>query len=65
VSSHRCGTNARKGEELADLEELNLNSVAAFSDDGAPVASKDIMRQALLYSKDFGLPIIDHCENSS
>ncbi len=58
-----CVTNGRKGEDLADLEELNLNGVAAYSDDGAPVASKDIMRQALLYGKDFGLPIIDHCEN--
>jgi dihydroorotase len=59
-----CVTVGRKGEELADLNEMEMNGGAvAFSDDGSPVASLDIMRRALQYSKDFNRPIIDHCEN--
>jgi len=59
-----CVTVGRKGEELADLNEMEMNGGAvAFSDDGSPVASPDIMRRALEYSRDFNRPIIDHCEN--
>ena len=32
----------------------------AFSDDGKPVHSSQVMRKALEYSKVFGVPIIDH-----
>jgi dihydroorotase len=58
-----CVTVGRKGEELADLNELEMNGAVAFSDDGAPVSDNDIMRRALEYSRDFKRPIIDHCEN--
>jgi dihydroorotase len=37
----------------------------AFSDDGSPVNSAEIMRRALEYSHDFNRPIIDHCEDLS
>ena len=33
-----------------------------FSDDGKPVATAQMMRRALEYSRIFDLPIIDHCE---
>jgi dihydroorotase len=58
-----CVTLERKGEELADLNELEMAGAIAFSDDGAPVSNNDIMRRALEYSRDFNRPIIDHCEN--
>ncbi len=58
-----CVTIGRKGEELADLNELEMNGAVAFSDDGSPVSNKDIMRAALEYSRDFNRPIIDHCED--
>jgi dihydroorotase len=60
-----CVTIGRKGEELVDLNELEMNGAVAFSDDGAPVSNKDIMRRALEYSRDFNRPIIDHCEDVS
>jgi dihydroorotase len=60
-----CVTVGRKGEELADLNEMEMNSAVAFSDDGAPVSRPEIMRQALEYSRDFNRPIIDHCEDLS
>jgi dihydroorotase len=58
-----CVTRQRKGEELVDMNELEMSGAVAFSDDGSPVSNPDIMRQALEYSRDFGRPIIDHCEN--
>jgi len=61
-----CVTVGRQGEELADLNEMEMNGGAiAFSDDGSPVASPEIMRRALEYSRDNNRPIIDHCENTS
>jgi len=60
-----CVTKGRKGEEMADFSEMEMNGAVAFSDDGSPVSSDDIMRQALEYSRDFQRPIIDHCENTS
>ncbi len=60
-----CITKARKGEELTDMGELAEAGVLAFSDDGNPVASSQLMRRAMEYSRDLGLPIIDHCEDKT
>jgi dihydroorotase len=60
-----CVSVGRRGEELADLNEMEMNGAVAFSDDGAPVRSDDVMRRALEYSRDFNRPIIDHCEDLS
>ena len=58
-----CITVGRKGEELADLNEMEMNGAVGFSDDGSPVSRPEIMRRALEYSRDFNRPIIDHCED--
>jgi len=47
------------------MGELASASVIGFSDDGDPAANSRLMRQALDYSRDSGLPIIDHCEDKS
>ena len=60
-----CITKGRKGEELNDMAGLAEAGVVAFSDDGDPVASSQIMRLAMEYSRDLGLPIIDHCEDKT
>ena len=60
-----CVTLGRKGDELADLNEMEMNGAVAYSDDGAPVGRAEIMRRALEYSRDFNRPIIDHCEDLS
>jgi dihydroorotase len=60
-----CITVGRKGEDLADLNEMEMNGAVAYSDDGSPVNRPDIMRQALEYSRDFNRPIIEHCEDLS
>ena len=58
-----CVTRGRRGEELVDMNELELAGAVAYSDDGDPVSSPEIMRRALEYSRDFNRPVIDHCEN--
>jgi len=58
-----CITEGREGSELAEIGELSASGAIAFSDDGSPVMDSSIMRRALEYSQESGLPIIDHCED--
>ena len=58
-----CVTRGRKGRELADLEELASAGAVAFSDDGDPVQDANLMRMALAYSADLGLPVSNHCQD--
>ena len=60
-----CVTKGRKGHELAEMEELASAGVVAFSDDGDPVWDANLMRLALTYSSDLGLPISNHCQDPS
>jgi dihydroorotase len=58
-----CITKGRKGESLAEMGEMAQAGVVAFSDDGNSVMNSRLMRQAMEYSKAFGLPLIEHCED--
>ena len=51
------------GKQLAPMGELADSGVIGFSDDGNPVADANLMRQALAYSVELGLPIINHAED--
>lgn len=55
-------TKGRKGETLSEMGELVAAGVTAFSDDGSPIASADLMRRALEYANMLGTVIIEHCE---
>ena len=56
-------TKAQKGEELTEIFDLVQAGAVAISDDGKPVSSSQVMRNALEYCKMFGLPVISHCED--
>lgn len=56
-------TKGQKGTELAELGEMAEAGAVAFSDDGHPVPSAELMRCALEYSRMFDRPVIDHCED--
>jgi len=58
-----CITKGRRGKELAEMNDLAEAGVIGFSDDGEPVSSSRVMSLAMEYSRDLGLPIIDHCED--
>lgn len=60
-----CITKGRHGMELAEMEELAAAGVVAFSDDGDPVYDPNVMRLALTYSADLGLPVTNHCQELS
>lgn len=60
-----CISKGRRGERLANMEELDSAGVVAYSDDGSPVMNSRLMRLALEYSRTSGLAVIDHCEDTS
>jgi dihydroorotase len=63
--AHGAVTARRAGETLAALGELADAGVIGFSDDGAPVRSATILRNALVYAGALGLPIVDHPEDAT
>ena len=58
-------TKSSDGSELAEMGEMQAAGAVAVSDDGRPVPNAGIMRRAMQYARDFGLPVIDHCEDKS
>lgn len=56
-------TQGSQGERLAEIGEMKAAGIVAVSDDGRPVVDSGIMRRAMEYSRDFGLPVVDHCED--
>ncbi len=58
-------TKGLKGEILSEMGELKDGGCVAFSDDGLPVASSELMRRALEYADTFEAPIISHAEDLS
>jgi dihydroorotase len=53
----------RQGAALAPLGELADAGAVGFSDDGSPVRSPAVLRNALIYAGMLGLPIVDHPED--
>jgi dihydroorotase len=58
-------TKSSDGSELAEMGEMKAAGAVAVSDDGRPVPNSGIMRRAMQYARDFGLPVVDHCEDKS
>jgi dihydroorotase len=56
-------SRGRRGEELAPLGELADAGAMGFSDDGSPVRSAAVLRNALLYAGMLDLPVVDHPED--
>jgi dihydroorotase len=56
-------TKERKGEELAEIGGLVTGGAVAFTDDGSPVVSAEIMRRALEYCRMFDKAVLSHCED--
>jgi dihydroorotase len=58
-------TKGRRGQELAELGEMKAAGAVAFSDDGSPVSTSEILRCALEYLKAFDCVLMDHPEDLS
>jgi dihydroorotase len=55
-------TIGQKGDALAEFGEMVAAGAVAVSDDGRPLVNAQLMRSALEYSRTFGIPVADHCE---
>ena len=56
-------TKGLKGDELAEIGLLQRAGAVAFSNGKSSISNTRVMRNALLYSKDFGALIIHHTED--
>ncbi|MCS7312438.1 MAG: dihydroorotase [Acidobacteria bacterium] len=56
-------TRGLRGEELTEMGELVDAGAVAFSDDGRPIRSTQVLRCALEYSRMTDRVLIDHCED--
>ncbi len=53
------------GIEMTQADALRQAGAVALSDDGMPISSANLMRDALIRAKAAGLPILSHCEDAS
>jgi dihydroorotase len=53
----------REGKELAEIGGLVAGGAVAFTDDGSPVVSSEIMRRALEYTQMFDKAVLSHSED--
>ncbi len=58
-------TKGQKGEELAEIAGMKAAGAVAVSDDGKPVMNGMVMKNALEYASNFGLPVFSHCEDTT
>lgn len=56
-------TMGLQGKELAPAGELAQAGCVALSNDGLPVENTELFRRGMEYAADFGLKVIDHCED--
>ena len=65
VKVHIMGavTRGLKGEEMAEIGLLQRAGAVAFTNGKSSIANTRVMRNALLYAKDFGALIVHHTED--
>ena len=56
-------SKGRRGEELAEMADMQAGGAVAFSDDGSPVQHGGLMRRALEYARTLGVPLLGHEED--
>src|SRR5205807_2261661 len=56
-------TKGREGKELAEIGGLVEGGAVAFTDDGSPVASAEVMRRAMEYCRMFDKAVLSHAED--
>ncbi|HYV36305.1 MAG TPA: dihydroorotase [Gemmataceae bacterium] len=56
-------TKGRQGSELAEIGGLVDGGAVAFTDDGSPVSSAEMMRRALEYCRMFNKAVLSHAED--
>lgn len=62
VYQSACITEGGEGKKLSPYGSLKKLGVVALTDDGSCVQSAELMRNAMVYAKMFGLFVMDHCQ---
>ncbi len=56
-------THGLRGDDLVDFESQAASGAGAFSDDGRPVLSDEIMARAMVWAAKLGKPLFSHAED--
>jgi dihydroorotase len=56
-------TRGSQGDELASIGGMVRAGAVAISDDGQPVMNAQLMRRAMEWAAELGVPVVDHCED--
>jgi dihydroorotase len=63
VRTYAAISKHMKGEEITEMGLLVDAGAVGFTDDGLPVMNAGVMRKALAYSRELGVPIAQHAED--
>lgn len=63
VRTYAAISKGQKGESLTEMGLLKEAGVVGFTDDGLPVMNALLMRRALAYARELGLPVAQHAED--
>ena len=59
-----AATRGSLGEQLTDFRALQRAGAVAFTDDGKPVLNPGLMQEALRFSAELHVPVIQHAEDT-
>jgi dihydroorotase len=63
VRTYAAISKAMKGEEITEMGLLVEAGAVGFTDDGLPVMNAGVMRKALTYARELGVPVAQHAED--
>lgn len=63
VHTYAAITKGQKGEEITEMGLLREAGAVGFTDDGLPVMNAGVMRKALSYARELGVPVAQHAED--
>lgn len=63
VLAYACISKGMKGEELTEMGLLKEAGIVGFTDDGLPLMNAGLMRKALTYARELGVPVAQHAED--
>lgn len=58
-------TKGLKGQEISPIGSLKTSGAVLLSNDEHPLLEAEVMRRAMSYNRNFGLPFSLHCEDAS
>ncbi|MDE3061007.1 MAG: dihydroorotase [Pseudomonadota bacterium] len=63
VRTYAAITKGQKGDEITEMGLLKEAGAVGFTDDGLPVMNAGVMRKALTYARELGVPVAQHAED--